>query len=641
MCGIAGIIATEPCDWMPSSGKAILDRLYHRGPDDHGWLTYSGGDGPRFGQGAIPERPAEVLLLHRRLSILDLSEAGRQPMSSPDGRYWIAYNGEIYNYLELRAELAAAGHTFRTGTDTEVLLAALARWGPAALPRLVGMFAFALLDTVGRKMVLARDYFGIKPLYYCRTTEALGFASEIKALFDMRGVRPRIDPQGLYDYLRFGKTDHRPQTMLAGIRQVPPAHLLEIALDQPLSAEPLRYWHLDPRHTTDLPFDEAAGRLRQLFLDSVRLHLRSDVPVGTALSGGIDSSSIVMAVRKAAEDGVDFHSFSFIAADPAMSEERWVDTAAAAARTTVHKVTLEAAELAADLDRLIAVQDEPFGSTSVYAQYRVCQLAREAGIKVLLDGQGSDEMLAGYRHYLPAHLASLLRRGRLVRAFRLFRGAQAQPDVSLRELALCAGGALLPEVLKKPVRRLVTAESFPRWMNRAWFLEHRMTAPAAPARATPTLPAALLDDFTHTSLPALLRYEDRNSMAFSIESRVPFLTPQLAEFVFSLRESYLLSDEATSKHVFRAAMRGLVPDVILDRRDKIGFLTPDKDWLSTLRPWVDQVLGGDAARSIPALCLDEFIEESRRMFAGQARFDLHIWRFLNLIRWTEQLGVQF
>jgi asparagine synthase (glutamine-hydrolysing) len=641
MCGLAGIIASESNGWAASSGQAMLDRLYHRGPDDHGWLAYSPGEGPLLGQGVVAQRPAEVLLLHRRLSILDLSEAGRQPMASADRRYWIVYNGEIYNYLELREELARLGAEFRTGTDTEVLLAALIRWGTAALPRLIGMFAFALLDTVGRTLMLARDFFGIKPLYYCTTSSGFGFASEIKALLEIRGLKRRINPQVLYTYLRYGVTDHQAETFLEDIQQLLPAHFLVLPLDAPSSAQPQPYWRLDLKDPTDLPFDQAARRLREMFLDSVRLHLRSDVPVGTALSGGIDSSAIVTAVRKVGQ-AVDFHSFSFLADDPVLDEERWVDTVASVADTTVHKVRITPGELAADFDRLIAAQDEPFQSTSVYAQYRVFQLAREAGVKVLLDGQGADEMIAGYVMYLASRLSSLFYGGRFLKAARFFWQVGKLPGVSARQMLLFAGGSLLPEWLKRPARWFVSEELFPRWMKREWFLKRGVTpqAPCEP-QAARSLRTLLLESFRETSLPRLLRYEDRNSMAFSIESRVPFLTPQLVEFVFSLPDSYLISDNATSKHVFRAAMRGIVPDAILDRRDKIGFVAPDKAWLAAPSLWVERIFKSETLRAIPALVPDTIQEQCQRVFAGQRPFDWCVWRWLNLIRWSELLEIQY
>ncbi len=619
----------------------MIDRLRHRGPDDHGWLSYS-RHGLLTGQGAPDDGPAEVVLLHRRLSILDLSEAGRQPMATPDGRFHIVFNGEIYNYLELREELAAAGFKFRTGTDTEVLLAAVARWGTEALQRLVGMFAFAVLDTQTRTLLLVRDFFGIKPLFYCLTPEGFAFASEIKALIELPGAARRINPRALLSYLSTGAADHTSETMLAGIRHLPPAHFVEISLDGPIDPKPRQYWRIDPKQTVDLSFEEAAEQLRELFLESVRLHLRSDVPVGTALSGGIDSSAIVMAIHKIAGEKVDFHNFSFIADDPAVDEERWVDTVAHASGTTVHKVRITPHELVADLDDLIAAQDEPFGSTSIYAQYRVFRLAQEAGVKVLLDGQGADEMLAGYRMYVTSRLVSLLRGGRLLQAAAFLRHAVKQPRVDPRHLLYTTCGSFVPGAFQSWARRLVDKDSSQQWLNRDWF--NRQGVTDATCDDTPRqgpLRSMLIETFSRTNLPNLLRYEDRNSMAFSIESRVPFLTPEIVKFVFSLPEDYLISSDGTSKHVFRAAMRGIVPDAILDRRDKVGFSTPEHAWLQTLRPWVRRVLRSDAAREIPALRHDVVFHECNQVLSGHRKFDWRVWRWLNLIRWSEQLGVQY
>ncbi|HOW17996.1 MAG TPA: asparagine synthase (glutamine-hydrolyzing), partial [Phycisphaerae bacterium] len=414
MCGIAGLIVSPPDRVDRAFVPLALRKLAHRGPDDHGCLLYwrSGVRPARDWRDDLPD--AEAALVHRRLSIIDLTEAGRQPMGSADGRYYIVFNGEIYNYVELREELEGLGHTFRSRSDTEVLLTACARWGTAALPRLVGMFAFAILDTRERRLLLARDFFGIKPLYYVVNKGRFAFASELKVLLEFADRPRRINPERLYQYLRYGYTDHGGETFLKDVRQVPPAHYLQIRLDKLDDAEPVRYWDVDPTTRADVSFEQAARRTRELFLENMRLHLRSDVPVGTALSGGIDSSAIVMAMRQLGGKDLDLHTFSYVADDEAVSEERWVDVVTEAAGAVTHKVRPVPEELLADLDALIYSQDEPFGSTRIYAQYRVFRLAREAGIKVMLDGQGADEILGGYRFYLAARLASLIRQGRWV-----------------------------------------------------------------------------------------------------------------------------------------------------------------------------------------------------------------------------------
>ena len=296
MGGIAGCIVTAPAPWIARVVSAMGGSIAHRGPDDHGILLWD-RQGPVYCGRDLPAEGANAVgLAHRRLSIIDLSETGWQPMSSPDGRYHIIYNGEIYNYVELREELLKRGHHFRGESDTEVLLAACAEWGSGALPRLVGMFAFALLDIVERRLLLARDFMGIKPLHYATWEGGLAFASEIKALLKVPAVSSKGHPQALFDYVRYGLTDHVRQTMFASIQHFPAAHFAWIDLDRPhCSWSPERYWTLgeaggDARHWS---FDSAAEELRDVFLENVRLHLRSDVPVASFLSGGIDSSAVL------------------------------------------------------------------------------------------------------------------------------------------------------------------------------------------------------------------------------------------------------------------------------------------------------------------------------------------------------------
>lgn len=621
----------------------MSQRLAHRGPDDQGCLRFDGKHCAFSSDPAESESPARAVLMHRRLSIIDLSATGRQPMVTPDGRYAICYNGEIYNYLELRRELESQGVSFRSTSDTEVLLQCLAHWGPAAtLPRLTGMFAFALLDTQRRTLLLARDPFGIKPLYYAEGPHGFAFASEIKALLELPNLDRSVDPARLYLYLRYGTTDHGGNTLLANIRQVPAGHSMEVSLDNARPAAPLCYWRLNTDRPVDLSFDEAARHLRELFLDNVRLHLRSDVAVGACLSGGIDSSAVVMAMRHLQGDSLDLHTFGYIGDDPAINEERWIDRVSTAASTTCHKTRPGPADVVRDLPALIDTQDEPFGSTSIFAQRCVFAAVRDAGIKVVLDGQGADELLAGYRPYRAARLASLVRSGRWGQAYGFLRRAMTAAGGGESRLLLQAAGMLLPRPLRDRLRGLVGEELLPAWLNAKWFERHSVR-PTSVGQSTgrDRLRQALLRTLTETSLPMLLRYEDRNSMAFSIESRVPFLTPAFSEFCLNLPESYLIAPDGTSKAVFRAAMRGLVPDDVLDRRDKIGFATPEQAWLGSLQSWVQDVLDSSTAAGIPALQLPALRTEWQAVLAGRRRFDFRVWRWVNLIRWAERFNVTF
>ena len=604
--------------------------LSHRGPDDRGYLRWS----PDVGVVAIAEPgvPAPVQFAHTRLAIIDLSSAGHQPMTSRDGRWSLVFNGEIYNYLELRAELETAGCRFSTRTDTEVLLQAIATWGWAALPRLVGMFAFAAWDARERRLLLARDFAGIKPLFYARHGGALWFASEIKALLAVPGMPRRADAAGVRDYLRYGRTDHAETTCFAGVSRLPAGCQ---AVYDPAGGELRieRWWRPQPA-ITPLPAAEAAERVRDAFLASVRLHLRSDVPVGAALSGGVDSSAIVMAMRRV-EPGLRLHTFSYVADDEALNEEPWAEMVAKAAGAERHLIRIAPQELVTDLDRLVTVQDEPFGSTSIYAQYRVFRAAREAGITVMLDGQGADEMLGGYAGFLAARLASLLLSGRLGRARALLAGISRLPHTSRGWALREAIGRLSPVFVRPLLRTLAGRSLTPDWMGGDWFRERG----AGPRETDPiTGPNRLrgeLEQAFAVGLPQLLRYEDRNSMAHGIESRVPFLVPDLAQLIRTLPEDLLIDDEAVTKSVFRRAMRGIVPDPILDRRDKIGFATPEQRWLTTLAPWVDEVFAGDALVAIPALVPAEVQRGWEAVKAGREPFDFRVWRWINLVRWAQ------
>jgi asparagine synthase (glutamine-hydrolysing) len=637
MCGLFGIVDAPPGVLDAWLVGRLFSLLHHRGPDDRGWLTV---DRERIRTGSDPEDLAgDVVLLHTRLSILDLSPAGHQPMSTPNGRFHLSFNGEIYNYVELRQELESLGRRFVSGTDTEVLLAAWAEWGPAALQRLIGMFAFSLVDSERRTLVLARDHFGIKPLYYAPLPGRLAFASEIPPLLELPGVSRDANPQRVYDYLRFARIDHGAETMFAGVRQLQPAHYLELPLGSPDLIVERPYWHLEPEPLGELSFDDTAERLRELFLDNVRIHLRSDVPVGAAFSGGVDSSANVTAMRALSGNGLELHTFGFVPDDPELSEERWMSLVARETGAELHTVTPLPEELRADLDDLIAVQAEPFGSTSIYAQYRVFRLARENRVKVMLDGQGADELFAGYRHYLPARLSGLVAGGRLTTAVRLLSALRRLPGASPARVTSWAVGAALPRVAQAPIRRLAGRALVPDWLDEGW-LTARGVGLGDPWRDSggTTLRAQRLVSVQST-LRTLLRYEDRNSMASSLESRVPFLTPALAEFAAGLPDDYLIAPDGTGKFVLRRSLRGLVPDPILDRRDKIGFATPESSWLRALAPWIDTVLDSEAAHAAGPLRVPQIQARWEAARNGGDTLDPAAWRWLNLIRWVDRFGV--
>jgi asparagine synthase (glutamine-hydrolysing) len=642
MCGIAGILRTGADRVDASWLERISTALQERGPDDFGFLGWKSGRDTSISRESSVADGAVCAFVHRRLSILDVTTAGWQPMQTSDGAYSLIFNGEIYNYLELRTQLEREGAVFHSGSDTEVLLAAYSRWGKDALRRLVGMFAFVILDLNRQCLFLARDPFGIKPLYYYRTATDFGFSSDPTVLLQFPGVGRSARSDRVYDYLRFGTTDFGDETLWRDIMQVPAAHFLEVPLDQRARTGAQRYWSIPKYEPRDISFEEAAVQLRELFIDSVRLHLRSDVPLGACLSGGIDSSAIVMAMRQILGASADIRSFSFIASDPRVSEERWIKTVVHESGAAPACTRPSEADLVECLTDLVRTQGEPFGSTTIFAQYAVFRLAAEHKVKVMLDGQGADEMLGGYWPYVGARIGSLLASGNVVAAMKLLRQGASYPDMKAGRLMAVAGGLVIPRGLQGLGRMLVGRKLAPDWLNADWFSRQGVVM-AAPleARGPNHLRSQLEQSVTDVTLPMLLRYEDRNSMRFSIESRVPFLTTQLAEFIFSLPEEYIIDRSAVRKSVFRRAMRGLVPNEILDRRDKIGFQTPESSWLGTLRPWIEQKLASDAAHEIPALRLPAVTREFENILQGKRASGSHAWRWINLIEWTSQYSVAF
>lgn len=612
MCGITGGWWSNP-DQAVKRVPLALKKIKHRGPDDDGFQLY-------------PVGGAAVALGHTRLSIIDLSDAGHQPMHSRDGRWAIDFNGEVYNYRELRTELQAMGQSFSTDTDTEVLLAAWAQWGVACLPRLVGMFAFAVFDKTNATLTCVRDAFGIKPFFYSAADGQFAFASELPALLELLPGKPALNWQRSYDYLVHGDYDSTPDTFFAGVHHLPSGHWMQINAATGHLTNPQRWWQPQAQERPGWRFDDAVEQVREQFLQNIRLHLRSDVPLGAALSGGIDSSAVVCAMRHLEPD-MPIHTFSFIAHGSDVNEEHWVDRVNAHVGAIPHKVRVTSTELARDLDNMIRSQGEPFGSTSIYAQYRVFQLARENGITVTLDGQGADEMLAGYSGYPGQRLRSLLETGRLSDAWQFWNNWAEWPGRSRmqasKQLALVLSSGGLREILLF----INGTKSVPRWIKPRPLLEQGVLLKQPRLLTeTQTTGRRVIDELgmslSKRGVSSLLRHGDRNSMLHSIESRVPFLTPEFANLLLSMPEDYLISPKGETKHVFRDAMRGIVPDDVLDRKDKIGFATPELDWLMGMADEVKSWLKEDL--KLPFLNQSKVLMEFDEMLRGDRAFTFQI-----------------
>jgi asparagine synthase (glutamine-hydrolysing) len=634
MCGIIGVVAaSQSLNGLQAFDQA-LGSIRHRGPDASRRLVY-------------PFPDYSVVLGHARLSILDLSPAGLQPMQSHGGELAVVFNGEIYNYLELKDQISSAVKSWQSGSDTEVLLEAWNRLGGSAvLPRLQGMFSFGMLDRRRRQLWLVRDPFGIKPLFYTPQPlqGVLAFASEMQALLPLFPDEIGLDLQQAYEYLVYGTYDQTEATFFQGVQQLQPGHYVVISLDDGSVSRPVRWWNPSIRERSDLNFNDAVDELRQRFLASVRLHLRSDVPVGAALSGGVDSSAVVCGMRHVEPD-LPIHTFTYVARGSSVDEEQWADQVNQYVSAIPHKVEADFESLDRDLDELIAAQGEPFGSTSIYAQFRVFQAAKAAGIIVTLDGQGADELLAGYSGYPSARLRSLISERQPLEAMQFAAAWSAWPGRSKRMAVAMTLRALLSERQTQWLRQVYGLRQIP-WLNHRWLQSHgidfglsirdRFDLNYLPNGRS--LVFALRESLMGSGLAPLLRHADRNSMHWSIESRVPFLTSDLAEFLLSLPEEYLVSSQGETKHVFRAAMRGIVPDAVLDRRDKIGFATPEAIWLTRLGPRIIEWL--EPARDLPFIKYNLLIQSVNAALSGSRPVTMQTWRIINFCRWIALTNVR-
>lgn len=641
MCGIAGLFNRHRRPINSKMLKTMSHVIRHRGPDDLGYLGINHDMVMRRGREAEVVDSCWLGLAQRRLSIIDLSEDGWQPMVTADRRYAIVYNGEVYNYVELRDELRQLGHRFHSTSDTEVILLAYAEWGTAAFPRFVGMFAFTLIDIPRRKLVMVRDHFGIKPLYYSLTRDFFAFASEIKALLEIDQVSRQAHSQSVFDFVRYAQNDYGENTFFLDVKQLPPASYMEIDTDSPQNITPVRYWSLDVDQMTSATHEEASETLRSLFMDSVNIHLRSDVPVGAALSGGIDSSSVVGCIR-ALQPDVELHTFSYVPDTPEGGERRWINDVRKATHATAHYIQPDAESLVATLDELVYIQDQPMGSTNMYAQYLVYKLAKQHNIKVVLDGQGADEMMAGYPFYYAKRLHSLLRKGQWgeLLAF-LRRAARTQPEFRCGKVLTETLLDMLPAGMQKSFMSLLGHSPCPTWISSAW-LQAQAVAPNRVLDANfRDLRSSLRDSLECSSIPMLLRWQDRNSMAHSVESRVPFLNPKLAEFLFTLPDHYLIAKDGTTKSILRTAMRDIVPESVLMRRDKVAFGSPMLHWMRILIPWISRLLASDCVQRIPLFDHDQIKMIWQEVAEGRRSLDEHMWRWISLIKWVERYNIQF
>jgi len=572
MCGIAGILSAKDADL--SVIQAMTDVQSHRGPDGAGFALVGGNQALHVTlNGPLPSAQGRLALGHRRLAIIDTSSDGLQPFVSSDEQLVMVYNGEVYNYLELRAELNALGVQFHTATDSEVVLEAYKKWGTDCFSRFNGMWALAIWDKRQGRLILSRDRFGIKPLHLAQHEGKLYFASEIKALLALPGLPRRLNKTIAADFLRWGTVNHTQDTFFDGITAFPPGHFASIDMSQSPVPRAVAFWRPPSEErlaSRKVSAADAEDTFRSLFASAVDLRLRSDVPVGACLSGGLDSSAIVCKVAEGLPADHRLATFTSASTDPVFDERNWSDLVIEKCGTEPHTVFPAEQGFGADLDALILTQEEPFPTASIYAQYLLMKSAREAAVPVLLDGQGADEALCGYRKYLVYALMESAKQNQWGGFLSGLSSLAIRGDRGL--LRLSEGVRYLPAFLRRgnadPMAEVVQPEFSDIWNA------------SSPGSTLTTYRSSerQIDDLLRFSVPPLLRYEDRNSMAWSIESRVPFLDFRLVEYLLELPTKAKISKGQT-KALMRNALRGLVPDAILDRRDKMGFVTAQNQWM--------------------------------------------------------------
>ncbi|CAE6804468.1 Asparagine synthetase (glutamine-hydrolyzing) [Nitrospira defluvii] len=565
MCGIAVAIGLNGRMIERSAVERMADSLFHRGPDDSGiYLDASVGMG------------------FRRLSILDLSEAGHQPMVTADQQCVLVFNGEIFNYVELRAELRTLGYEFRSSGDSEVLLAAYREWGRECLARLNGMWAFVIYDRRRRCLFGSRDRFGVKPLYVSREGGVVQFASEIKALRASGYLRTGINWKTAAAFLLEGRLDSQAETFYEGIEEIPPGSGFEVGLDG--TWQQWLFWSLESLSPTIV--ENPADTFADLFEDSVRIRMRSDVPVGVCLSGGLDSTAIICAAaRQQGEGGARsreaLQAFCYMAKE--FDESRYIADTLAQTHAQLRQLETSPSELWSDLQKLLWFQDEPVHTMTAVVGYQLMRLAASHGIRVVLNGQGADETIAGYSSYFQDYWVSLIQRGRVGDAWR-----------AITEYSQAHGGSASQRFKEAVVRcvswKLHKVHAYRNWAQarrqarlreNRWYSHELLSYAGSGAAATPvaTLSHALKQSIVSAPLPLYLRIEDRNSMAHSVEARLPFLDYRLVSFVCGLPDEWKVRGP-WNKYVLREGMRGRMPESVRGRVDKMGFPTASKKWFA-------------------------------------------------------------
>ena len=637
MSGITGIYNVGGSGVDKSLLERMTQAISHRGPDGEGlFLNYNIGLG------------------HRRLSIIDLSKEGHQPMTTEDGLLTIVHDGQIYNCPEIRQELVNKGYRLRSNTDTEVILYSYREWGEKCPEKFNGMWSFAIWNSKNKSLFCSRDRIGVKPFYYYFDGKVLVFASEIKAILEYSGVPRKVNERAVYDYLMWGISGDSEETYFVGIKKLSPSHCL--LMSEPKGLEIRRWWNLKVNTSlNDLSRkeqEEAIGRFSHLLEDAVRIRLKSDVPIGTTLSGGLDSSAITaLAGRlifaekeiKSQLVGDKLKTFSSCFNNEPVDEREFIERVLEHTGVEGNYDFPDTLNFWDELPRIIRQQDEPSGIFSVYARWSLAQKVRTLGVKVLLDGDGSDAILAGHHRYYGVLFLELALKGRFLRLLREAKSASA--IIGMRDLSswtsTTVGGCLIghvPPAFQLSMRHLLfqvrgrsTHRALISTFDRAYKRQGLVDISQHYETDAANLNRRLCRDLFQLTSP--VNYSDSLSAPFGIETRSPFLDYRLIEYVFSLPATLKIKDGWT-KWILRRAVQGTLPDVIWQRKDKTGYGVPLNTWLRSNRKQIEELFSGSVLSR--QYINPDYIKDSLGALLSSEKSYWELWRYINLEIWLRQ-----
>lgn len=639
MCGIFGIFNLDSKNVDISELLNSTKIMRHRGPDDEGYYLYNTSSkvhGFYSHQDSTPKISARFPMLEnsisadlgfgfRRLSIIDISESGHQPMFFKDRGLVIVFNGEIYNYLELRVELLSFGYTFETNSDTEVILKAYTQWGEECVNKFNGMWAFAIWDELNERIFCSRDRFGIKPFYFIKTGSRFAFASEIKSLLGF--VERDENIKTLSKFFFNGVGDDTDETFFKDVFQLRASHSLSIGKG---FLRIYQYYKIAPKKNL-FTFDDAKTELRTLFYDAIMLRQRSDVPYGYALSGGIDSSSIVCAAANISEDVSNSNTFSMIYPGSSVDESYFIKEVLRITKFNSYFVSPSGMDIINDLDQFVYHQEEPFAGLSYFGEYKLRELIKSNGITVSLEGQGADELFTGYNNLIQHYFRDLIRRGKFIQLNNEITAFEKMFPTNFSKQVV---RFLKDLILRDRPQKLKNSE---RYINYENILKNYTPQIETLDFVTDSsLNNELLKQLRYTSLPQQLIRADKNSMAFSVECRFPFLDYRIVEFAFTLPFQFKIN-RGTTKLILRETFKDILPSSIYSRKDKIGFALPSVGWVdekmaNPLKQMVDSLpdLGSDLLniKNFKATYLDEKTDFPRKL-------DWRFWKTLSYLLWRK------